>query len=406
MAGDGVLNGTGSGALIPLASRGSGSDRAHSPPAARRFAIAGLEICSYGAKSDSAGGGAVAAAWTAIAELWAPAAFFVGRVALPALIFVAGMIVNAAGSVDLWSDPVDKAKCECGCFDQKFKASHSKTMDQRGYKYVYFNMERVTVWILVWFLLYMQLLVAGLHRVAYLVSQRSLRVAPLLVLLTSFYSHFFGAWCPPPPPPPPAPPRPEPAIPFSGSRSPFSVPLSVTFADRDAPLSLSPPPPPPPPPPPALLPRRAVFNYLNESGLGQQPLLPSQLFFSLSELLVAACVLPFTDARFAYEEKDPGSCGGPLRLAIPLVVSAAHVAIALPERVLWGLFGLGGSRLSRDILLVAGDSAAFLWAAARLRRLPPRAARLSLGPLSAPPHAYVPLGAAALFAVYRATCAF
>eukprot|EP00741_Cyanophora_paradoxa_P002257 tig00000571_g2189.t1 len=338
---------------------------------------------------------AVAAAWTAIAELWAPAAFFVGRVALPALIFVAGMIVNAAGSVDLWSDPVDKAKCD-------------KTMDQRGYKYVYFNMERVTVWILVWFLLYMQarrLLVAGLHRVAYLVSQRSLRAGPLFVLLTSFYSHFFGAWCPPapapapapastsypllwfsspiyfPPPPPPLPPLPDPP----------PAPLLPVPS-----LPSSPPSPPPPPPPPALLPRRAVFNYLNESGLGQQPLLPSQLFFSLSELLVAACVLPFTDARFAYEEKDPGSCGGPLRLAIPLVVSAAHVAIALPERVLWGLFGLGGSRLSRDLLLVAGDSAAFLWAAARLRRLPPRAARLSLGPL----------GAAALFAVYRATCAF
>eukprot|EP00741_Cyanophora_paradoxa_P014552 tig00020806_g14032.t1 len=344
------MNGKGDGPLLPLSSGGWGDDDPDGArsSATRRILIAGHEICSYTPTPDSAGGGAASTLRAALAELRAPAAFVAGRVLAPAAVFVVALLVNVAGSgVNLSAAGADRQSCQNDCFDGKFKGAHGGNV--RGYKYVYFNMERTTLWILLWFLLYMQVLAAGLGRAASLAVAGRLRWGPFLVLAASFFSHFYGSWC--------------------------------------------------------------VFNYLNESGLGTQPLLASQLFFSLTELASAYCLLPFADARYEYSENEAGSGGGggcccPARLALPLIVAAGHVAIALTERVLWGLLGLGGSILARDLLLVAGDAATLAWAGARLRRAAPRLARLALGPLRAPPLAYVPLGAAALFVFYKAFCAF
>jgi hypothetical protein len=78
-------------------------------------------------------------------------------------------------------------------------------------------------------------------------------------------------------------------------------------------------------------------------------MLPSQLFFQLTELLPAYLIYHLLDLN-NFKDLQPL---GPL---LGLTVSCVHISIALKERVLWGLFLPGIHTVNaRDVMLVAGD---------------------------------------------------
>lgn len=90
----------------------------------------------------------------------------------------------------------------------------------------------------------------------------------------------------------------------------------------------------------------ATWNYINDRFY---TMLPSQLFFQLTELLPAYLIYQLLD-RSNYKDLQPL---GPL---LGLAVSCVHISLALKERVLWGLFIPGVHTVNaRDVMLVAGD---------------------------------------------------
>ncbi|KAF6255588.1 hypothetical protein COO60DRAFT_1627488 [Scenedesmus sp. NREL 46B-D3] len=72
----------------------------------------------------------------------------------------------------------------------------------------------------------------------------------------------------------------------------------------------------------------ATWNYVNDRFY---IMLPSQLFFQLSELVPAYLIYQLLD-RSALKDLQPV---GPV---LGLAVSCVHISLALKERVLWGLF--------------------------------------------------------------------
>lgn len=98
----------------------------------------------------------------------------------------------------------------------------------------------------------------------------------------------------------------------------------------------------------------ATWNYINDRFY---TMLPSQLFFQLTELLPAYLIYQLLD-RSNYKDLQPL---GPL---LGLAVSCVHISLALKERVLWGLFIPGVHTVNaRDVMLVAGDMSClvFFW---------------------------------------------
>jgi hypothetical protein len=78
-------------------------------------------------------------------------------------------------------------------------------------------------------------------------------------------------------------------------------------------------------------------------------MLPSQLFFQLTELLPAYVIYQLLDSN-NFKDLQP------LGLMLGLTVSCVHISLALKERVLWGLFLPGIHTVNaRDVMLVAGD---------------------------------------------------
>lgn len=102
----------------------------------------------------------------------------------------------------------------------------------------------------------------------------------------------------------------------------------------------------------------AVFNYVNDRFY---VMLPSQLFFQLTELVPCFFIYTLLD-RQNYAQLQP------LVPVLGLAVNSAHVLLALKERVLWGLFMPGIHTVNgRDVMLMAGDVSCLVFFGSLLR---------------------------------------
>jgi hypothetical protein len=79
----------------------------------------------------------------------------------------------------------------------------------------------------------------------------------------------------------------------------------------------------------------------------------SQLFFLATELLPAFCVVQLLDKQQEF---------APAMATTSIAVSITHVALALKEKVLWGLIWSNvNTTNARDVMLMAGDVAVLVF---------------------------------------------
>ncbi|KAI8476793.1 MAG: hypothetical protein J3K34DRAFT_505411 [Monoraphidium minutum] len=106
----------------------------------------------------------------------------------PAAVAVIGIYVSSLESGG--GTPVDKAHCDCSCWDGRFKGRHARG----GYKHMYFNIVPNTALMLMWTAFWLHMLGLGLARIWGLAAALRLRLAALLPAGLIFYPTFYGAW--------------------------------------------------------------------------------------------------------------------------------------------------------------------------------------------------------------------
>jgi hypothetical protein len=119
------------------------------------------------------------------------AATQLAAVLAPAVVVCIGMYVSGLESAG--GRPVDRATCDCSCWDAKFKGRHGNSRIQ--YKNMYFNLRTTTALLFIWTALCVKLLGAAMERIYTLWSKQQLRYSALITALTLFYPLFFvSAW--------------------------------------------------------------------------------------------------------------------------------------------------------------------------------------------------------------------
>jgi len=123
-------------------------------------------------------------------------AYFLASIGLASAIIVLQAILTTP-PVEAGIAPINPATCgteyptNCACWDGKAKGSYAKG----GYKSVYMNYDRSTAWLILWTLLFSNMLIKFIERCLALLFCRQLRYQSLAVFCFCATSVFYGWGC-------------------------------------------------------------------------------------------------------------------------------------------------------------------------------------------------------------------
>jgi hypothetical protein len=110
-----------------------------------------------------------------------------GSLLAPAAVVCLGLFVSSLESGG--GRPVDRATCDCSCWDHRFKGRHGNSKIQ--YKNMYFNIRATTAVLFIWTALWVKLLGGALDRIWQTWRSNNLRPAALVTALFLFYPLFY-----------------------------------------------------------------------------------------------------------------------------------------------------------------------------------------------------------------------